>query len=264
MRITPKRWRLRWLPIQMAAFLEGMSDADYRRWLFKRLHWLSPDAIRSGETRPLVRPISKKIAKRHKRWEWRRDDWRYVYETSLTPPARHRLERLRRREETVDVLDMGQAETENAVRLSLIELGLRCQMPGLLAVRLPARAFDVRPCVSTRTLIAHTARRVTLLRDDAALRGYLMNFEDVKKEVAERADLTQKQAEVAIHSVLQTVMNAMTEGLSLHFKDFGTFCVVQRAQRKGHHPKTKAPLLIPAKKAVVFRPAGKMQQAVNA
>ena len=259
MRIKPKQWRLRWLPIKMAAYLEDMSEADYRRWLFKRLHWLKNDA-----DRPLIRPVSMKVAPRHKRWALRRDDWRYVFDTSLTPPARERLERLRRRKEIVDEIDEGQSETENAVRLSLIEIALQYQMPGLLAVRLPARALDVRPCVSTRTLLAQTARRVTMLRDDAALRKYLMNIEDVRKEVAERANLSHKQAEIAVHAVLQTVMNAMQEGIALHFSGFGTFKVVQRAPRTGHHPKTKAPLLIPARKAVVFYPADKLRKAVNA
>ena len=248
----------------MAAFLEGMSEVDYRHWLCKRLHLLSKEALAAGEIPPLVRPISKKIAKRHKRWELRRDDWRYVYETSLTPPARHRLERLRRREETVDVIEDGQVEAENAVRISLIETALWRLMPGLLDIHLPARAFDVRPCVSTRTLMAHTARRVTLLRDDAALRKFIMHTEDIVEEVAGRAGLSRKQAESALHAILQTVMNAMIEGTALHFTNFGTFCVVQRAPRAGRHPKTKAPLLIPARKAVVFRAANKIQRAVNA
>lgn len=264
MRVTHDHWQLRWLPIKLAAFLEGMSDADYRRWLFKRLHWLSDDAIRAGETRPLLRPISKKIARRHERWEWRRDDWVYVYETSLTPSARRRLERLRRREETVDEIADGQVEAEHAVRLSLIELALRHHLPGLLAVRLPARALDVRPCVSPRTLSAQTARRVTLLRDDAALRRYLMNIEDVRNIVAERADLSHKQAEIAVHAVLQTITNAMQEKIPLHFSGFGSFNVVQRAPRTGRHPVTKAPLQIPARNAVVFRPADKLRKAVNA
>ena len=164
----------------------------------------------------------------------------------------------------MDEIEDGQVEAEHAVRLSLIEIALQYQMPGLLAVRLPARALDVRPCVSTRTLIAQTARRVTMLRDDAALRKYLMNIEDVRKEVAERADLSHKQAEIAVHAVLQTVMSAMQEGIVLHFSGFGTFKVVQRAPRAGHHPKTKAPLLIPARKAVVFHPAEKLRKAVNA
>ena len=87
MRVTPDHWQLRWLPIKLAAFLEGMTDAEYRRWLFKRLHWLSEDAIRAGETLPLIRPISMKVAPRHKQWDIRRDDWKYVHDSSLTPPA---------------------------------------------------------------------------------------------------------------------------------------------------------------------------------
>ena len=264
MRVTHDHWQLHWLPIKLAAFLEGMTDAEYRRWLFKRLHWLSEDAIRAGETRPLIRPISMKVAPRHKHWDIRRDDWKYVHDSSLTPPARLRLERLRRREETVDEIADGQVEAEHALRLSFIDLALRCHLPGLLAVRLPARALDVRPCVSTRTLIASAARRVTLLRDDAALRKYLMNIEDVRKEVAERADLSHRQAEIAVHAVLQAVTDAMRDGIALHFSGFGTFKVVQRAPRAGHHPKTKAPLLIPARKEVVFHPADKLRKAVNA
>lgn len=255
MRVTPDHWKLRWLPIKLAAFLEDMSEPDYRRWLFKRLHWT--------DEKPLIRPISMKIAPRHKAWMLRRDDWKYVHDSSLTPAAFQRLTRLRLRELTIDEIDDGRDEVETAVRLSLIDTALRCRLPGLLAIRIPARAMDVRPCVSLRTLHAVTARRAYAMRDDAALRKYYMTFKDFTDEVSERADLNKARADVAVRSVFAAIADAMKDGVSVSIPGFGAFKTVQRAAKTGTNPRTKQPMIIPARTAAVFHPSDKLREAVN-
>lgn len=81
--------------------------------------------------------------------------------------------------------------------------------------------------------------------------------------VAEKAELTKKDADKAVAAVLDTVTEALIKGDKVALVGFGTFEVKERAARKGHNPQTKAPIDIPASKAPVFK-AGKALKDVVA
>lgn len=81
--------------------------------------------------------------------------------------------------------------------------------------------------------------------------------------VAEKSELTKKDADKAVAAVIESVTEALVKGDKVALVGFGTFEVKQRAARKGHNPKTKAPIDIPASKAPVFK-AGKSLKDVVA
>ncbi|MEG2928598.1 MAG: HU family DNA-binding protein [Oscillospiraceae bacterium] len=81
--------------------------------------------------------------------------------------------------------------------------------------------------------------------------------------VAEKSELTKKDADKAVAAVIESITDALVKGDKVALVGFGTFEVKQRAARKGHNPKTKEPIDIPASQAPVFK-AGKALKEVVA
>ena len=83
-----------------------------------------------------------------------------------------------------------------------------------------------------------------------------MNKTELINQVAERADLSKKDAEQALNAMLDTVSDALAQGDKVQLVGFGSFEIKARDARMGRNPKTKEPIEIPATKAPVFK-AGK-------
>jgi len=90
-----------------------------------------------------------------------------------------------------------------------------------------------------------------------------MNKQELIAEVAQRAGLTKKDASMAVFAMLEAVKTALSKKEAVRLIGFGTFDVKQRAARKGRNPRTGAELEIPARAAVVFRPANALKEIVN-
>ena len=74
--------------------------------------------------------------------------------------------------------------------------------------------------------------------------------------VAQKADLTKKDAAGAINAVLETIEETLNNGGSITLPGFGSFSVKESAERKGRNPATGEEITIPAKKSAKFK-AGK-------
>ena len=83
-----------------------------------------------------------------------------------------------------------------------------------------------------------------------------MNKSEMVAAIAERANLSKKDAEKALVAFLEETTNALKNGEKVQLVGFGSFEVKTRAARKGRNPQTKAVITIPASKAPVFK-AGK-------
>ena len=83
-----------------------------------------------------------------------------------------------------------------------------------------------------------------------------MNKAEFISEVAKKSNFSKKNAECAVNSVIQTIIETLSQGDKLQLIGFGTFEVRDRAERQGRDPRTNAPITIPASKVPVFR-AGK-------
>lgn len=85
-------------------------------------------------------------------------------------------------------------------------------------------------------------------------------IEAVQQELG--ADCTKTHAEKAVNAVLDTIGEGLTETGSVQLIGFGTFTVKDRAERTGLNPQTKQPIIIPATKAVSFKPGAKLKEKV--
>jgi DNA-binding protein HU-beta len=83
-----------------------------------------------------------------------------------------------------------------------------------------------------------------------------MNKAELISNVAERSDLTKKDAEKAVSALLDTVGDALARGDKVQLVGFGTFETRERAARKGRNPQTGAEINIAAARVPVFK-AGK-------
>lgn len=83
-----------------------------------------------------------------------------------------------------------------------------------------------------------------------------MNKAELINAVAEKADVSKKDAEAVISATLETITAALKEGDKVQLVGFGSFEVKKRAARMGRNPKTKEAIEIPATTIPVFK-AGK-------
>ena len=81
--------------------------------------------------------------------------------------------------------------------------------------------------------------------------------------VAEKAGLTNKQAEKAVNEGLEVVTEALAKGEKVQFTGFGTFEVRERAARTGLNPLTKKKIKIAASKSPAFKAGSKLKEAVK-
>ena len=90
-----------------------------------------------------------------------------------------------------------------------------------------------------------------------------MNKTELIAAVAEKADLSKKDAEAAITATVDAITEALTQGEKVQLVGFGSFEVKTRAARVGRNPKTKESIKIPASKVPVFKPGKALKDIVS-
>lgn len=83
-----------------------------------------------------------------------------------------------------------------------------------------------------------------------------MNKSDLITSMAEKSNLTKKDAEAALKSFIESVEEALEKGDKVQLVGFGTFETRTRAARVGRNPRTKEEIQIPESTVPVFK-AGK-------
>lgn len=89
-----------------------------------------------------------------------------------------------------------------------------------------------------------------------------MNKAELVNAVAEKADLTKRDAERVINAVFDSIEGALAQGEKVQLVGFGTFEVRQRAARTGRNPKTGEEIDIPATKVPIFKAGKSLREAV--
>ena len=81
--------------------------------------------------------------------------------------------------------------------------------------------------------------------------------------VANKLDITKKDATVAVETVFEAITEALVNGNKVDISGFGKFEVKTRAERTGINPATKETIQIPATKAPGFKAAKALKEAVK-
>ena len=90
-----------------------------------------------------------------------------------------------------------------------------------------------------------------------------MNKTELINAVAEKAELSKKDAEAAVTAMIDAITGALVEGEKVQLVGFGAFEVKSRAERIGRNPKTKETITIPASKTPVFKAGKALKDAVS-
>lgn len=91
-----------------------------------------------------------------------------------------------------------------------------------------------------------------------------MNKAELVAAVAERTELSKKDAEKAIKAVTDVISEELVKGEKVQLVGFGTFKVTERAAREGRNPKTGEPMQIEASKSPKFEAGKALKDMVNA
>ena len=91
-----------------------------------------------------------------------------------------------------------------------------------------------------------------------------MNKTELVAAIAERTELTKKDADQALKAFIDVVGDELSKGEKIQLAGFGTFEVKEREERKGRNPQTGAEITIPASKNPVFKAGKGLKDAVNA
>ena len=83
-----------------------------------------------------------------------------------------------------------------------------------------------------------------------------MNKIELVTKMAEKSNLTKKEASLALDAFIDSVEEALENKEKVQLVGFGTFETRERAAREGRNPRTKETITIPASTVPVFK-AGK-------
>ena len=91
-----------------------------------------------------------------------------------------------------------------------------------------------------------------------------MNKAELVAAMAEKTQLSKKDAEAALKAFTEVVAEELKKGEKIQLVGFGTFEVSERAAREGRNPQTGAPMKIAASKAPKFKAGKALKDMINA
>lgn len=87
--------------------------------------------------------------------------------------------------------------------------------------------------------------------------------QDLVSRVAQRSGIPNKQADKVVNAFIDTITESLEKGEEVRITGFGTFKVVQRAPRKGRHPRTGQEMQIPGTVRPTFTPGSRLVEAAK-
>ena len=90
-----------------------------------------------------------------------------------------------------------------------------------------------------------------------------MNKSELIAKIAEKSELTKKDAEKALNAFVDSVTEGLIAGEKVVLVGFGSFETKKRAARKGKNPQTGAIIDIPASTVPTFKVGKALKDAVK-
>lgn len=90
-----------------------------------------------------------------------------------------------------------------------------------------------------------------------------MNKNDLMDAVAQKANITKKEAAEALNAIIDAIVTELQGGGEVQLVGFGTFSVSERAAREGRNPATGMKMSIPASKYPKFTAGKGFKDKVN-
>jgi DNA-binding protein HU-beta len=90
-----------------------------------------------------------------------------------------------------------------------------------------------------------------------------MNKTELVAAIAEKAEISKRDAEKALSAAIASITDALTNGDKVQLVGFGTFEVRARDARKGKNPRTGEEITIAASKVPAFKAGKALKDIVN-
>ena len=90
-----------------------------------------------------------------------------------------------------------------------------------------------------------------------------MNKTELIAAIAEKTELSRKDAEKALKAFTEVVVEELKKGEKIQLVGFGTFEVSERAAREGRNPQTGETMQIAASKSPKFKAGKALKDAIN-
>lgn len=90
-----------------------------------------------------------------------------------------------------------------------------------------------------------------------------MNKADLVLAVAEKAEVSRRDAEAVIEGAIDIIVAKLIAGETIKLSGFGNFDKKVRAARTGTNPTDGSKIEIPARKTVVFKPSKTLKEKLQ-
>ncbi len=90
-----------------------------------------------------------------------------------------------------------------------------------------------------------------------------MTKSDLIEEVSRVTEVTRRDAELIVESVLGSIVQALRAGDKVQLRGFGSFRTRQRRGRIGRNPKTGEQVQVPPKRVPYLRPSTGLPALIN-
>ena len=90
-----------------------------------------------------------------------------------------------------------------------------------------------------------------------------MNKTELIAAVAEKAEISKKDAETAVKAFTDAVAEELAKGGKVQLVGFGNFEVSERPAREGRNPRTGETMTIAASKTPKFKPGKALKDEIN-
>jgi integration host factor subunit beta len=91
-----------------------------------------------------------------------------------------------------------------------------------------------------------------------------MTRSDLVEDLAARfAQLTQRDADLAVKTILDAMGDALVRGHRIEIRGFGSFAINRRPPRLGRNPRSGESVAIPEKRVPHFKPGKALREAVD-
>jgi integration host factor subunit beta len=86
---------------------------------------------------------------------------------------------------------------------------------------------------------------------------------DLVNRIAREMDIPKQEAEAGVNLFFRSIKDAILKGDEIEIRGFGSFRFRKRTSRAGRNPRTGAPVKVPPKKVLYFKPSKLLKELIN-
>jgi integration host factor subunit beta len=86
---------------------------------------------------------------------------------------------------------------------------------------------------------------------------------DLINKIAREMDIPKQEAEEGVNLFFRSIKAAILKGEEIEIRGFGSFRFRKRTSRSGRNPRTGAPVKVPPKRVLYFKPSKLLKEMIN-